>query len=128
MRTNLKSTTVRQLECLAGEAAALVVEVHAVVAAGVHAAAEVDAQVVVAQQLAADEQKKAAEDAARAAAEQKAAEEHAAALKAAAAEMEGAVKAVTEAAAGRVVSLPMHPDMPGGDIDRVVAAVTGFRG
>ncbi|WP_291890098.1 DegT/DnrJ/EryC1/StrS aminotransferase family protein [Maricaulis sp.] len=35
---------------------------------------------------------------------------------------------VTEAAAGRVVSLPMHPDMPEGDIDRVVAAVTGFRG
>ena len=35
---------------------------------------------------------------------------------------------VTEAAAGRVVSLPMHPDMPEADIDRVVAAVTGFRG
>lgn len=33
---------------------------------------------------------------------------------------------VTEAAAQRVVSLPMYPDMPDGDIDRVVAAVTGF--
>ena len=38
------------------------------------------------------------------------------------------VELCIEAAAGRVVSLPMHPDMPGGDIDRVVAAVTGFRG
>ena len=33
---------------------------------------------------------------------------------------------VTEAAAGRVISLPMHPDMPESDIDRVVSAVTGF--
>ncbi|BDX00668.1 DegT/DnrJ/EryC1/StrS family aminotransferase [Maricaulis maris] len=33
----------------------------------------------------------------------------------------------TEAAANRVVSLPMHPDMPQADIERVVAAVTGFR-
>ena len=33
---------------------------------------------------------------------------------------------VTEAVAGRVISLPMHPDMPDSDIDRVVAAVTGF--
>jgi len=32
----------------------------------------------------------------------------------------------TEAAAGRVVSLPMHPDMPQADIERVVGAVTGF--
>jgi len=32
----------------------------------------------------------------------------------------------TEAAAGRVISLPMHPDMPESDIDRVVSAVTGF--
>ncbi|OLF71741.1 aminotransferase DegT [Maricaulis sp. W15] len=32
----------------------------------------------------------------------------------------------TEAAALRVVSLPMHPDMPGSDIDRVTGAVTGF--
>jgi dTDP-4-amino-4,6-dideoxygalactose transaminase len=33
---------------------------------------------------------------------------------------------VTEAAALRVVSLPMHPDMPQTDIDRVIDAVTGF--
>jgi dTDP-4-amino-4,6-dideoxygalactose transaminase len=33
---------------------------------------------------------------------------------------------VTEAAADRVVSLPMHPDMPADHIDRVVDAVTGF--
>jgi len=33
---------------------------------------------------------------------------------------------VTEAVAGKVISLPMHPDMPESDIDRVVAAVTGF--
>jgi dTDP-4-amino-4,6-dideoxygalactose transaminase len=32
----------------------------------------------------------------------------------------------TEAVARRVISLPMHPDMPDSDIDRVVAAVTGF--
>jgi dTDP-4-amino-4,6-dideoxygalactose transaminase len=32
----------------------------------------------------------------------------------------------TEAAALRVVSLPMHPDMPQADIDRVIAAVTEF--
>ncbi|MHA6288844.1 DegT/DnrJ/EryC1/StrS family aminotransferase [Maricaulis sp. CAU 1757] len=34
---------------------------------------------------------------------------------------------VTEAAAGRVVSLPMHPDMPDADIERVIAAVTSYR-
>lgn len=33
---------------------------------------------------------------------------------------------VTEAVAGRVISLPMHPDMPDADIERVVGAVTGF--
>ncbi len=32
----------------------------------------------------------------------------------------------TEAAADRVVSLPMHPDMPQADIARVVDAVTGY--
>ncbi|WP_203293864.1 DegT/DnrJ/EryC1/StrS family aminotransferase [Maricaulis parjimensis] len=34
---------------------------------------------------------------------------------------------VTEAAAKNVVSLPMHPDMPDADVNRVIAAVTGFR-
>ncbi len=34
---------------------------------------------------------------------------------------------VTEAVAHRVVSLPMHPDMPDADIEQVISAVTGFR-
>ncbi|MFY0636538.1 DegT/DnrJ/EryC1/StrS family aminotransferase [Maricaulis maris] len=35
---------------------------------------------------------------------------------------------VTEAAAHRVVSLPMHPDMSDADIDQVIAAVTNWAG
>lgn len=33
---------------------------------------------------------------------------------------------VTEAAAGRVISLPMHPDMPDADIDQVIEAVLSY--